>query len=79
MTDEETIREVKRRHSPDLMRRPGVCGVGVERDEHGRPALTVHLESDDPELRRDLPDAIEGYEVRYQVTGPFRALGSSQP
>ena len=33
MATEEEARAVKRRHSPQLLRQPGVCGVGVEKDE----------------------------------------------
>ena len=70
---DDAIRNLKRRHAPDLMRRPGVAGVGIERDEEGRDVLTVHLTSDDPAVRADLPDTLEGHPVRYVHTGPFRA------
>jgi hypothetical protein len=67
------LREVKARHSRDLLSRPGVSGVGVELDDQGRPCLVVHLDSDQPNAREGLPDKLEGHTVRYLVTGPFRA------
>ena len=74
MTREEEVRQIKRRHSADLLGRPGVCGVGVEKDETGELVLAIHLESDDPAVRASLPDQIEGHTVRFVVSGPFRKL-----
>ena len=71
--DLEILRAVKSRHSRSLLARPGVSGVGIEMDEHGRPRLTVHLDADEPKARERLPDTLEGHPVRYLVTGPFRA------
>jgi hypothetical protein len=62
---------VKRKHSADLLRRPGVCGVDLEVDG-GKAAITVHLESEDPSLTRDLPDVLDGVPVEYVITGPIR-------
>ncbi len=70
----EALRQVKARHSRALLARPGVSGVGIELDDRGQPALTVHLDADRPEARDGLPDEIEGHPVRYLRTGPFRAL-----
>ena len=71
--DLKRLREVKSRHSRDLLSRPGVSGVGVELDDQGRPGLVVHLDSDQPDAREGLPDKLEGHTIRYLVTGPFRA------
>lgn len=68
----EQMQELKRRHSARLLAAPGVCGVGVEKGDDGRPVLTVHLESDAPEVKAALPEAVEGQPVRYVVSGPFR-------
>jgi hypothetical protein len=67
------LREVKARHSRDLLSRPGVSGVGIELDDQGRPSLVVHLDADCPGARESLPDSLEGHALRYLVTGPFRA------
>ena len=72
MATEEKIREVKRRHSMNLLKQPGVSGVGVERDEAGDYVLTIHI--DDAAARANLPDEIEGHPVKYVHSGPFRAL-----
>ena len=67
----EELKQVKRRNSADLLRRPGVCGVDIEIDPLGEPVLTVHLETDDPSVRKSLPRSIEGQPVKYVHTGPF--------
>ncbi len=74
MATEEEIREVKRRHSPNLLRQAGVCGVGVEKDEAGNYVIALHLDTDDPEVRARLPQQIEGYNVKFLFSGPFRKL-----
>jgi len=77
MATEEEVREVKRRHSAELLRQPGVCGVGVEKDEAGNFTIAVHLDSDDPEVRARLPQQIEGYPLKFVLSGPFRKLSNA--
>lgn len=77
MGTEEEAREVKRRHSANLLREPGVCGVGVERDERGNYCIALHLDTDDPEVRERLPKEIEGYPVKFIRSGPFRKLSAT--
>lgn len=74
MATEREIREVKRRHSPQLLSRPGVCGVGVEKDESGDYVLAVHLNADNENAHAGLPQEIEGHPVKYIHSGPFRKL-----
>jgi hypothetical protein len=69
---EDEIHDLKVRHAAELMARPGVNGVGVERDGEGGYVLTVHLASADPGLVAGLPAEIEGHPIRYSVSGPYR-------
>jgi hypothetical protein len=71
MATEEEIRELKRRHSANLLGKPGVSGVGIEKDEKGGYVLAVHIDADGPDAL-GLPAAIEGHPVRYIRSGPFR-------
>lgn len=66
VTDRE-IRDVKRRWSARLLRRPGVVGLGVEYDILGRPQLTVFLEQSSAQL--GLPLEIEGHPLKFRVSG----------
>jgi hypothetical protein len=77
MATELEAREVKRRHSPQLLQQPGVCGVGVEKDDTGNYVIAIHLDTDDPQVRAKLPQELEGLAVRLVRSGPFRKLSSS--
>lgn len=71
MATEEEIMRVKSRHSLELLQQPGVCGVGVERDERGGYVLAVHLDAAQADAGKGVPDTIEGFPVRRVLSGPF--------
>ncbi len=71
MTSERKVREMKRRHSKELLQQPGVCGVGVQKDEEGNFILTVHLDASRPEAALAVPSFIEGCRVERFFSGPF--------
>jgi hypothetical protein len=71
MTMQE-LKEIKRRHSAKLLGMPGVCGVGIEEDDAGKPVLTVHLDTDDPAVKAALPKVVEGQRVKFIHSGPFQ-------
>ena len=75
MKSQQQVREIKRRHSVRLLQQPGVCGVGVEKDEAGNFVLAVHLDAHQPKAVTTIPDAIEGCRVIRVLSGPF----SKQP
>jgi hypothetical protein len=72
MASFDELKAVKRRHSADLLRRAGVCGVDIDHDSDGFPVIAVHLETDDPDLREQLPTELEGHPVKFVHTGPIR-------
>lgn len=74
MATEQEIRDLKHRHGAQLLSRPGVSGVGIEKGDAGDYVLAVHVDTDDPEALKDLPDDIEGHAVKYISSGPFRKL-----
>lgn len=71
MNNEARLLELKRRHSARLLALPGVCGVGVEKDEHGNYVLAVHLDPANPKSGEAVPDTLEGYTVKKIRSGPF--------
>ena len=71
MRTEQEVREIKRRHSPQLLRQPGVCGVGVEKDDAGRYVIAIHLDTNDPAVSRTLPTQLDGCPVKLIRSGPF--------
>jgi hypothetical protein len=72
MASREEAVGIKDRHSDRLLDLPGVVGVGVAEDEGGEYALVVHVESDEPEVRGQLPDEIEGCPVKVVQTGRYQ-------
>jgi hypothetical protein len=74
MKTEQEVREIKRRHSARLLGLPGVCGVGVEKDDNGAFVLALHLDSDAPEITAKLPTEIESCPVKWHRSGPFRKV-----
>ena len=62
-------------HDQELMAKPGVVGVYVGLLPDGRTlCLKVMLGTNDPTLRRSIPDSIEGYAVVTEVTGLIKPL-----
>jgi hypothetical protein len=74
MATEREAEEVNDKYGMRLLDLPGVVLVGVEQDAPGEFVLAVHIESDDPEIRKDLPKEIEGCPVKVVYTGPYRKL-----
>ena len=66
------VKAVKRKHSAALLRRPGVAGVDIEIDESGKGSLAVHLDTRDPNVKKGLPDVLDGVPVEYVYSGPIR-------
>lgn len=73
----EEIRTLKKKYSPDLLKKPGVCGLDIDTDDAGQAVLTVHLDNADPAVRKRLPDQLEGYPLRYVYTGPISKQGNA--
>lgn len=74
MKSEQEVRQIKRRHSARLLALPGVCGVGVERNDTGEYVLALHLETDDPTIVSGLPTRIEDCPVKWIHSGPFHKV-----
>lgn len=74
MVTEAEAHDIKRRHSAELMRRPGVSGVGVEKDQRGNFVLRVHVSGESPDVESDLPKEIDGLPVSITRGGQFRSF-----
>lgn len=68
-----SIQEAKARHVEALMATPGVVSVGIGLDEQGTEIIIVGIAREDAKLRQQVPDKLDGYEVRVQVVGTIRA------
>lgn len=71
MISEQQVREIKRKYSGRLLQQPGVCGVGVEKDEGGNFVLAIHLDAGQPKAGAAIPESIDGCQVKRISSGPF--------
>ncbi len=69
------IQKVLQKHTDELMAVPGVVGV-AEGKSQGKPCITVFVVVRNPELLGRIPNAIEGYPLKVEESGEFRALGT---
>lgn len=68
------LAEVLARHTPGLMQMPGVVGTAESRLDDGRPCVLIMVARLTPELRRALPNTLEGWPVKVDVTGELHAM-----
>ena len=73
-----TIAEVLAANTDRLMALPGVVGVG-EGAVDGRPAVHVLVSELTDDLRRRLPEELEGYRVQVVETGVIRPQQDTLP
>lgn len=66
------LADVLSRHSPSLMAIPGVTGTG-EGKRGTQAILVVYVGQATPELRKRIPDEIEGYRVEVREIGNVTA------
>lgn len=68
-----SIQEIQQKHQYDLMRIPGVVGVGIglEADES---VLVVMVAKQTRTIKRKVPKQLDGYRLVIQETGVIRAL-----
>ena len=73
---EKTIEAVLKEHTDSLMSLPGVVGTALG-ECSGQPCIKVFVVKKTSDLVKQIPSAIEGYEVAVQETGEIRALDPS--
>lgn len=67
-----TIEQVQNAHTDALMKLPGVVGTAIGLCA-GTPCIKVLVVRATPELRKAIPDSLEGYRVALDETGVMRA------
>ena len=67
------IEKVLQEHSIDLMKIPGVVGVGQGLCNK-QPCIKVYVVKKVSELKDKIPKKLEGYSVQIKETGIIRAL-----
>ena len=70
------IEAVQGSHTDSLMRIPGVVGTGIGLCD-GTACIKVLVVRATPELRKAIPDSLEGYRVVLDETGTVKAQDST--
>ena len=65
-----SIDSVVKKHEARILQIPGVTGLGIGE----APAIKVYVERMTPELRKKLPEKLDGYPVVAEATGEFYAF-----
>ena len=69
----KTFQEVLQEHSRQLMAINGVVGTG-QGVCGGKPCIIVFVVKNTPEIKKKIPEILQGYPVMIEETGPIRAL-----
>ena len=80
MITKQPIEAVLRAHTDSLMRLAGVVGTAIGLCE-SMPCIKVLVARSTPELRRAIPDSLEGWRVVMEETGIIRPhdTGAARP
>ena len=74
----KTIEAVLAAHTDSLMALPGVVGTAIGLCD-GAPCIRVFLADSGAAARRRIPEELEGYPVKVEVTGPIRPRRPGTP
>ena len=69
----ESVEAVLEKHTPELMKIPGVVGI-AQSEEDGTPIILVFVNKMDERIRREVPSTLEGYPVRVHEVGEVRPI-----
>jgi len=69
----KSIKTVLNEHTPNLMSIPEVVGT-AQGLYNGKPCIKVFVSKITHDVKKQVPDTIEGYVVNIEKTGMFKAL-----
>ncbi|UCE08910.1 MAG: hypothetical protein JSW07_13810 [bacterium] len=69
----KSIEQVLKDRTPKLMSMPEVVGT-AQGLCNGKPCIKVFVEKMNQQVKAQIPNTIEGFDVKVEVTGMFRAL-----
>lgn len=72
-----SIEEVQEAHTPEWMEIDGVVGTGIGLCDE-EPCIKVFVARRTEEIGEKIPDRVEGYRVRLEVTGDVRAQDATR-
>lgn len=69
-----SIEDVKRKHEVDLMKIPGVIGVGIGKAASGGRVIQILVEEITRKVRESVPTRLDGFFVEVVRVGEVRKL-----
>lgn len=68
------IKKIKQKHEREWLQIEGVAAVGIGNLSNGNPGIIVSVKNNASEIRRQIPETIEGVSVEIRETGEIGAL-----
>jgi len=72
--DQQKIREVKRKYEREWLSINGVVGVGIGILTDKNLGIMISVTKVDEQIRKKIPDEVEGIKLEIRETGEFKAL-----
>jgi hypothetical protein len=73
--DLNDIESVRNKYEAEIMAIPGVTGIGIGEGNHlSSRVIKVYVDGKSSDLEKRIPKELEGYPVKTEVTGEFKAL-----
>lgn len=67
------IEDVQERYEQQLINIPGVTAIGIG-EQNGQPVIVIMVSQRTEELTQKLPQQLDGYDVRVEVSGDLVAF-----
>lgn len=71
---DRSIEQVMNDHAAELMAIEGVTGVAISKNDDGTPCIMILILKDNDEIRKRLPDSIEGHPVCLFESGEIHPM-----
>lgn len=68
------IKKIKQKHEREWLQIEGVVAVGIGNLSNGNLGIIVSVKNNAREIRRQIPETIEGVSVEIRETGEIEAL-----
>ena len=72
------ISQVIKDHADEVMAVPGVVGIASGLTNDGTPCILVLVARDSAELRKHIPEQLDGHPVIIDETGEIRAMSDEE-
>ncbi|MFI5250950.1 MAG: hypothetical protein ACHQQQ_00840 [Bacteroidota bacterium] len=68
------INNVMDKHTKEWLATPGVVGCYVTQRDNGEPYIVIMTSKDTADIRKTIPEKVEGYPVEIEESGEIKPL-----